>query len=146
MYWKLDANSIVSYHLNKPTHILNSVDSSLLLGEKPKSTIAKDLANENSIKNRILANHAGGTTTLNINGRDVDMKPYIEEAKKFVAYLSSEDTIKYFTQTGLIVPARIDVSKTIDNKVFLDAIKKSKAINYGKDYRKKTDEMNKKLF
>ena len=45
-----------------------------------------------------------------------------------------------------IVPARIDVSKTIDNKVFLDAIKKSKAINYGKDYRKKTDEMNKKLF
>ena len=73
-----------AYHLNKPTHILNSVDSSLLLGEKPKSTIAKDLANENSIKNRILANHAGGTTTLNINGRDVDMKPYIEEAKKYV--------------------------------------------------------------
>lgn len=88
-----------------------------------------------------------GIVPLDASGWAISKESHnIEEAKKFVAYLSSEDTIKYFTQTGLIVPARIDVSKTIDNKVFLDAIKKSKAINYGKDYRKKTDEMNKKLF
>lgn len=88
-----------------------------------------------------------GIVPLDASGWAISKESHnIEEARKFVEYLSSEDTIKYFTQTGLIVPARIDVSKTIDNKVFLDAIKKSRAIDYGKDYKRKTDKMNKKLF
>lgn len=88
-----------------------------------------------------------GTVQLDASGWAISKESHnIEEARKFVEYLSSKETSKYFAQTDLIVPARIDVSKTIDNKTFLDAIKKSKAINYDKNYRKKTDKMNKNLF
>lgn len=66
-------NKTGAYSVDKPTHILNSYDSYNVLnkmglgskGSKPsgskQSTIMKDLAKENSIKNRIF-NHAEGTT------------------------------------------------------------------------------------
>lgn len=69
-----------------------------------------------------------------------------ESAKKFVEFLSSKESSEYFMNTGLIVPARIDVSKNIDNKIFLEAIEKSKAINVDKDYKKIVDKMNKEFF
>lgn len=67
-------------------------------------------------------------------------------AQKFVRFLASKENIRYFNTTGLIVPARIDISKEIDNKVFLDAIEKSKALKIDKDYKKRIDRMNKELF
>lgn len=69
-----------------------------------------------------------------------------ESAEKFVKFLSSKESSEYFMNTGLIVPARVDVAKQIDNKVFLEAIKKSKPISVDKDYRKTVDKMNKKFF
>lgn len=68
-----------------------------------------------------------------------------DSAKKFIEFLSSKESSEYFMNTGLIVPARIDVSKEIDNKVFTDAIEKSKTINVRKDYKRIVDRMNKKL-
>lgn len=67
-------NKTGAYSVDKPTHILNSYDSYNVLnkmglgskGNKPigskQSTIMKDLAKENSIKNKIF-NHAEGTTS-----------------------------------------------------------------------------------
>lgn len=69
-----------------------------------------------------------------------------ESAEKFVKFLSSKESSEYFMNTGLVVPARMDVSKNIDNKVFLEAIKKSKPISINKDYRKTVDKMNKNYF
>ena len=68
------------------------------------------------------------------------------EAMKFIQYLSSESSSRYFLETGLIVPARIDTASEIDNKVFLDAIEKSKAISIDKNYRKNIDRMNREFF
>ena len=67
-------------------------------------------------------------------------------AEKFVQYLSSKQNIEYFNSTGLIVPARTDVSKEIDNKVFLEAIERSKVLEIDKNYKKRIDKMNKELF
>ncbi len=69
-----------------------------------------------------------------------------DSAKKFVQYMTSKKNIEYFNSTGLIVPARIDVSKEIDNKIFLEAISKSKALKIDKEYKKRADKMNKELF
>ena len=68
------------------------------------------------------------------------------EAVKFVQYLSSNKSIDYFTQTGLIVPARIDSAKNIKEKAFIDAIDKSVPNNVDKNFSKKRDELNKQLF
>ena len=88
-----------------------------------------------------------GIVPLDASGWGVskDSKHKIE-AKKFVKYLSSKKSSEYFLSTGLVVPARIDVSKEIDNKVFLKAIAKSKPIPVDKDYRKTADNMNKAFF
>ena len=67
-------------------------------------------------------------------------------AEKFVQYLSSKQNIEYFNSTGLIVPARTDVSKEIDNKVFLEAIERSKVLEIDKNYKTRIDKMNKELF
>lgn len=72
--------------------------------------------------------------------------PHKESAKKFIEFLSSKESSEYFMNTGLIVPARIDVSKNIDNKVFLQAIKNSKTIKIDKNYKRTIDKMNKELF
>ena len=69
-----------------------------------------------------------------------------EEAERFLNYLSSEKSSEYFLKTGLIVPARIDTSQKIDNKIFLEAVKKSKTIPVTKEYRKITDKMNSTFF
>ena len=69
-----------------------------------------------------------------------------EEAVKFVKFLSSKESIDYFTESGLIVPARIDSAKAIEEKAFLDAIKKSVPNNVDKNYSKKRDELNKQIF
>lgn len=67
-------------------------------------------------------------------------------AINFVKYLSSKESIDYFTESGLIVPARIDSSHNIKEKAFLDAIEKSVPNVVGKDFSKQRDTLNKKLF
>lgn len=68
-------------------------------------------------------------------------------AMKFINYLSSEKSSKYFAQTGLIMPARIDSSKYVkDSEVFLKAIENSKVMPIDKDYKKNRDKINKELF
>lgn len=73
-----------------------------------------------------------------------------DSALKFIKYLSSEKSMEYFTQTGLIVPARIDVSKSLNGShnegVFLEVIKTSKKTPVNKDYKKLTDNINSKIF
>lgn len=69
-----------------------------------------------------------------------------DSAKKFVEYLASEKSSEYFLSTGLIVPARINVAKKIDEKVFLDSISNSQVLKIDKNYRKKIDKMDKELF
>jgi ABC-type glycerol-3-phosphate transport system substrate-binding protein len=71
-------------------------------------------------------------------------------AIKFVQYLASEASSEYFTQTNLIIPARIKTSRKLDNnehneKIFLDVIKTSKKIPISKNYKKLTDEVNLKI-
>ena len=75
---------------------------------------------------------------------------YKESAIKFVQFLSSYESSKYFTETGLIVPARKDTALLLNNnthneKAFLDAIKQSETRVVNKDYKKLTDEINMKL-
>ena len=60
-------------------------------------------------------------------------------AKKFIHYLSSEQSSEYFTQTGLIVPARIKTSYLIEEKEFIEAIKTSIKTPVNKDYKKIMD-------
>lgn len=73
-----------------------------------------------------------------------------EAAFRFVEYLSGEEVSRYFTETGLIVPARIDTSKSFSNKhnesVFLEVIKTSKKTPVNKDYKKLIDEINYNIF
>jgi len=73
-----------------------------------------------------------------------------DAAIKLVQFLSNEKTSKYFTETGLIVPARKDTAKILNNsrnneKVFLEIIEKSINTPVSKDYNKITDELNKEL-
>ena len=85
-----------------------------------------------------------GTVSADASGWAISKSSkHKEQAINFVKYLSSKESIDYFTESGLIVPARIDSSKLIQEKVFLDAIKKSVPNNVGKDYNKKRDELNK---
>jgi len=69
-------------------------------------------------------------------------------AIKFVQYMASDKVSKYFTETGLIVPARKDTAKLLNNnrhneKVFLEVIEKSENTHVSKDYNKLTDRLNK---
>lgn len=70
-----------------------------------------------------------------------------ESALKFVEYLSRNESAEYFAKTGLIVPARINASKLLNNtkhneKVFLEVINNSKKTFVTKDYKKLTDKFN----
>ena len=69
-----------------------------------------------------------------------------DSAKKFVKYLGSDVVSEYFLSTGLLVPAKIEISKKIDAPIFLEAIHKSKVLPIGKDYNKQIDRLNQKLF
>jgi multiple sugar transport system substrate-binding protein len=68
------------------------------------------------------------------------------EAIKFAEFLASKQSIDYFTSTGLIVPARKDSAKLIEEKAFLNAIEKSTAVKYDRNFNKIRDSLNKKYF
>lgn len=88
-----------------------------------------------------------GTVTADASGWAISKNSkHKTEAIKFVKYLSSKKSIDYFTQSGLIVPARKDSSEQINEKAFLDAIKKSVPNKVDKNFSKKRDEMNKQIF
>lgn len=74
-------------------------------------------------------------------------------AVKLVKYLASKKSIEYFTQSGLIVPARIDVANSkvfLDGKapksakVFLEAVSHSKPTPSSLRYKEIIDELKKK--
>ena len=62
-----------------------------------------------------------------------------DSAKKFIKYLSSEQSSEYFAKTGLIIPARIETSNLIEEKVFIEAIQSSTPTPVNKEYKKITD-------
>ena len=68
-------------------------------------------------------------------------------AFKFIQYLSNEKNIKYFTETGLIVPASKKNAQILNNKkhnefVFLEVLANSKNIPVSKNYKKLVDKFN----
>lgn len=74
---------------------------------------------------------------------------HFEAAEKFIKFLSSKDNIDYFVSTGLIVPARKDSAKALDNndeRAFLTAIQTSKSRNPNKNYSKERDKLNRQIF
>ena len=88
-----------------------------------------------------------GTVTSDASGWAISKKSkHKKEALKFVGYLSSKESMDYFTDTGLIVPARIDSSEKITEKAFLKAIQKSVSNKTDKNFNKTRDKLNKKLF
>lgn len=73
-----------------------------------------------------------------------------QEAQKLVDYLASKESSEKFTTSGLIVPARVDVSnskyfldgkKPKNSKIFLNIIKTSKPTPVTIDYREITDKL-----
>lgn len=77
-----------------------------------------------------------------------------KEAQRLVKYLSSKESIKKFSESGLIVPARKDVANSkyfLDNKapknakVFLDVIETSKPTPVSVNYKEIVDKLSKQL-
>lgn len=73
-----------------------------------------------------------------------------EEAIKFVKFLASPKSSKYFTSTGLIVPARKDTAQILNNsghneKIFLEIIEQSKSTNININYKRISDKINQDL-
>ena len=73
-----------------------------------------------------------------------------QEAQKLVDYLASKESSEKFTTSGLIVPARVDVSnskyfldgkKPKNSKIFLNIIKTSRPTPVTIDYREITDKL-----
>lgn len=95
---------------------------------------------------------AGSTVPLDSSGWAVAAKSaHKKEAFRFVAYLSSKESIEKFTQSGLIVPARSDVENSryfLDGKkpehaeIFLDVIKTSKPTPVNVNYKEVLDKYN----
>ena len=90
-------------------------------------------------KDKQLADTSGWAVTKDCKNKDV--------AIKFVQFLSSEKSAKYFAQTGLVVPARIKASKVLENKehnekIFLGALTHLRPTIVDKDYKKTVDEIN----
>lgn len=73
-----------------------------------------------------------------------------ENAIKFILFLSKKENIEKMTQSGLIVPARIDVanSKTFlsgkpeHSQIFITTIETSKVTNVNKEYNNLIDKTN----
>ncbi len=82
-------------------------------------------------KNGVLCDSSGWAISKNSKHKN--------SAKKFVQYLSSEKSSEYFTETGLIVPARIEASNLIEEKIFIEAITTSVPTPVNKEYKKLTD-------
>lgn len=73
-----------------------------------------------------------------------------KEAMALIDYLSSEESIEKFTQSGLIVPARKDVliadnDKPKNYKIFTEIISTSKPTPVTRDYREIIDNLHKTL-
>lgn len=74
-----------------------------------------------------------------------------KEALKLVEYLASKTSIEKLTESGLIVPARIDVAEgkfsldhSINNSVFVETIKTSKTTPVSTNYREIQDSLKEK--
>lgn len=76
-----------------------------------------------------------------------------KEARMLIKYLSSKESIEKFTNSGLIVPARIDVSQgkfindtkpPKNSNVFIDVIKNSKNTPVSRNYREIQDNLKEK--
>lgn len=72
------------------------------------------------------------------------------EAEKLIKFLSSQNSIEKFTSSGLIVPARKDVSLSDNQKphnfhVFFDIIENSKPTAVTLDYREVIDNLKKDM-
>ena len=89
-----------------------------------------------------------GTVTLDASGWGISKNSKnIDSALKFLDYISSDKASEYFTQTGLIVPARIKTAQQLNNnkeKAFLNAINMSKSIDINKNYKNISDMIEKK--
>jgi multiple sugar transport system substrate-binding protein len=69
-----------------------------------------------------------------------------QSAKKFIRYLSSDKSTDFFTESGLIVPARQDSAEKIKEKAFLYAISKSVTRKPDKNFNRNRDKLNKQYF
>lgn len=91
-----------------------------------------------------------GTVPADASGWAVSKNSKHREASiRFVKFLSSEKNIRYMCMEKLIVPARIDVSRSLDNdkeRVFLNAIRKSAPDKTDKRRNKTVDKINRELF
>lgn len=75
------------------------------------------------------------------------------EAIAFVEYLASDKALREMAKSGLIVPARISASYSPEFLssppksawLFLDLAKRSKVVNYPKNYNKERDLINEKI-
>jgi len=87
-----------------------------------------------------------GVTTSDASGWAISKNSkHKEKAFRFLKYISSKESIKYFADTGLIVPARNDV-KFDFSEPFYNGIQKSIPNKTDKNYNKKRDKLNKELF
>lgn len=94
---------------------------------------------------------AGSVVPLDASGWAVaKSSKHKQEAIKLIMFLSSKESIEKMTQSGLIVPARIDAAnskyfldgkKPVSAKVFLDVIKTSKPTPVSVNYNEVTDRM-----
>ena len=97
------------------------------------------------------AGDAGSIVPLDASGWAVaKASGHKQEAIKLILFLSSKENIEKMTQSGLIVPARIDAANSkyfLDSKkpesakVFLDVIKTSKPTPVSVNYNEVTDRM-----
>ena len=98
----------------------------------------------------------GSIVPLDASGWAITKKSkHKKEAEKLIEFLSSKASIEKFTQSGLIVPARMDVAKgeflscegknsPLINQVFLDVIKTSKPTPVSINYSEIQDNLNEK--
>ena len=63
-----------------------------------------------------------------------------------IGFLSSKESIDYYTKTGLIVPARKDSASLVKEHAFIEAAEKSYVVKVDKDYNKTRDKLNKQYF
>ena len=100
-------------------------------------------------------NFPHGSVTSDTSGWAVSKQSkHKAESIKFVKYLSGKESISKMTSDGLIVPARKDVAesqiflkgKPNHSEVFIESVLSSKATKVSKDYAKKIDKLNDKIF
>lgn len=93
------------------------------------------------------AGNAGSIVPLDASGWAVaKSSKHKKEAMRLVKYLSSKESIEKFTQSGLIVPARIDVGGKCgkNEKVFINVIETSKPTPVSVNYNEILDDLQEK--